>query len=338
MKYLSARNKKKKEKIRVTYIDTAKCIAILSMVLGHLIIFYRSLGNDHPQLLMFIYTFHMPSFFIFSGLFFDSQKWFSKSAYQFLISKFKSLIIPYLFLDITGGFLNLIVSNKFSLKALLNIIPKTFSQNPNISSNWFLLARFMANIIFYFFMKYYREWFKYIVILPVLIIGFKHVLLTKLTIFIYRGIIGFTFMYFGYVFKEYFFDDYNKRTDIIILSFILTITCMNWNGQIDIWGVIINNPIYMLIGGIVGTFLIIGISKNIDNRLFQFIGKNTITILGTHSILIESLHKFLNLSNGNKSLLLLFLIIMIIELPWMYFYDKYFPRLIGKNYKKVNNH
>ena len=64
----------KSESKRITYIDTAKCIAIILMVLGHILMFYRDNGNSHSQLLVIIYTFHVAAFFIFTGILFNTKK------------------------------------------------------------------------------------------------------------------------------------------------------------------------------------------------------------------------------------------------------------------------
>ena len=45
---------KRKEKMRISYRDTAKCLVIFFMIIGHIIIFFRNLGNNHDQLLIFI--------------------------------------------------------------------------------------------------------------------------------------------------------------------------------------------------------------------------------------------------------------------------------------------
>lgn len=61
-----------KTNIRLTYIDIARGIAILLVVIGHLNQFYRNnLDISNPKMLSFIYTFHMPLFFIISGMLFS---------------------------------------------------------------------------------------------------------------------------------------------------------------------------------------------------------------------------------------------------------------------------
>lgn len=324
----------KSESKRITYIDTAKCIAIILMVLGHILMFYRDNGNSHSQLLVIIYTFHVAAFFIFTGILFNTKKWMKEPAKKFILSRAKTLIIPYLFFDITMGFVNCILHKTLTLEGIINVILKTFSFNPNIGPNWFLITIFISNIIFYYFIKYHKEYFKYIALIPILIISYNPLNTIDLIIFLSRGIIGFSFIYLGYTLKEYYLYNQNKRWDIIIISFVLLVSIAGWNGQIDLWSCTINNPIYMVIGGLIGTYLIIGIAKHIDNKLFQYIGQNTIIILATHSILIKPLHTLFKLEYSNKSLVFLLIMIIIIELPIIYICNKYFPKLVGKYKEK----
>ena len=51
---------------RVQYIENAKGIGILLVVLGH-----NDMNAYHPTLHRFIYAFHMPLFFFLSGIFFN---------------------------------------------------------------------------------------------------------------------------------------------------------------------------------------------------------------------------------------------------------------------------
>ncbi|MGP4078994.1 acyltransferase family protein [Pseudalkalibacillus sp. R45] len=72
---------------RINWIDTAKGIGILSVVLGHSVM----------EISLFLYWFHMPLFFFLSGFLYKPND-------QFIIKKFSVLLIPYLtfFLIITG--------------------------------------------------------------------------------------------------------------------------------------------------------------------------------------------------------------------------------------------
>ena len=75
-------------KNRVSWIDISKGIAIILVVLGHSI---QSYGNDNDVLFKCIYSFHMPAFFVVSGLTF---KW-ADDFKTYIKRKAKVLLLPY---------------------------------------------------------------------------------------------------------------------------------------------------------------------------------------------------------------------------------------------------
>jgi len=75
-------------KNRIAYIDIAKGLGILVIVLGH-----NDLAGYHPSLHKFIYAFHIPLFFFLSGMFFRPERSFKET----LTRRFNTLLKPYLF-------------------------------------------------------------------------------------------------------------------------------------------------------------------------------------------------------------------------------------------------
>lgn len=103
-------------KPRLIYIDIARAIAILFVVMGHINQFYRDkVGIPCPQMLKFIYTFHIPLFFVISGILFSEKSVKKPSFWEFLLKKVKALIVPYLFLDITGGLYSALISSSINV-------------------------------------------------------------------------------------------------------------------------------------------------------------------------------------------------------------------------------
>ena len=79
---------------RVDWVDTLKFIGILSVILGHI---------NFP-LNGFIYTWHMPLFFMVSGFFIK----FETSFKNFAVKNFKRLMIPYFIFSIVGLFMEIL--------------------------------------------------------------------------------------------------------------------------------------------------------------------------------------------------------------------------------------
>lgn len=73
---------------RVAYIDIARGLGILVIVLGH-----NDLAGYHPLLHKFIYAFHIPLFFFLSGMFFRPERPFGDT----LTRRFNTLMKPYFF-------------------------------------------------------------------------------------------------------------------------------------------------------------------------------------------------------------------------------------------------
>lgn len=86
---------------RLTYIDTTRAILITLVVLGHVLNYANPQYNIIPYTLAqeFINAFHMPAFFLLSGLLTDGEKWRSRPIGAYFVHKARTLLIPYLFFE-----------------------------------------------------------------------------------------------------------------------------------------------------------------------------------------------------------------------------------------------
>ena len=120
--------------IRIDWIDLTKGIAIFLMVCGHTSI-PLSISN-------WIWSFHMPLFFIISGILFNATKY--PNFNLFIKKRGKTLIIPYII---------------FSLITLLTIHDQTLKEWLykgwiNGCALWFIPVLFFAEIFSYFIIRY----------------------------------------------------------------------------------------------------------------------------------------------------------------------------------------
>ena len=77
------------EKIsRISWIDFAKGVAIILVVLGH--------ATEPCILKKLIFVFHMPFFFVMAGYLMNFEKWGGEKNYKaFSMKLFKRLLVPY---------------------------------------------------------------------------------------------------------------------------------------------------------------------------------------------------------------------------------------------------
>ena len=91
------------EKIRIEWIDYAKVFGIWLVILGHILNAGRPI---EAELHMLVYSFHMPFFFFVSGLLFSTK---GMAFVPFLKTKAKSLIVPYILLNIFCVILSILI-------------------------------------------------------------------------------------------------------------------------------------------------------------------------------------------------------------------------------------
>lgn len=134
---------------RVEWIDFAKCIAIMLVIIGHVLSWY------HPRykaVYIAIYSMHMPFFFMLSGLTFRVNE--EERVSDFIRYKAKK-IFPPLFLfcvidiafQVLSGNFNVSQSTKFIISSIL------FMNGGAFSKYWFLPALFVAEIILFLIFK-----------------------------------------------------------------------------------------------------------------------------------------------------------------------------------------
>lgn len=136
---------------RVEWIDLAKFIAISLMVMGHL-----GLPKSAARL---IHVFHMPVFFLLSGFCFNEIK--HREPGPFLLSRTKSILVPYLFWAVATYAAYLAVPHFRSLGPFVppeTFLVALFSQDACVSLfggfgviQWFLTALFGAECFLWLF-------------------------------------------------------------------------------------------------------------------------------------------------------------------------------------------
>lgn len=145
---------------RIEWIDYAKAIGIWLVIMGHILNVSRPIEGG---LYTVIYSFHMPFFFFVSGLLFSTKKMPFGS---FAISKVKSLLVPYLLLNILCAVLciPMYLCNAFPIADLhAPILDLLTLFDGNMGSkyappSWFLISLFIVMMIRFFAEKCALHW------------------------------------------------------------------------------------------------------------------------------------------------------------------------------------
>ena len=137
-------------KNRIAWIDTAKGITAVLVVLGHIL--------NHGVVQAVIYTFHVPVFFLLSGIGFNERE----NLKQFFIKKIRTLLLPYYIWGAIAVTIYLLAGHLITDKEILTLKEcligllwgnaKTQYMQFNLHL-WFLPALFAMELVFYLMVR-----------------------------------------------------------------------------------------------------------------------------------------------------------------------------------------
>jgi acyltransferase len=149
---------------RIDYIDTARCLGIFLVYHGHVVERMMYLGNlaaTHQY--KFIYSFHMPLFFVLSG--FIAKDWArEESVGRFIRSRFTSRIIPLLVFNLLLALISLVHRPDFPPFPLetatdyWNATVMTLTQLTIFNvPTWFLMCLVSVEVIHFIVFRFLRD-------------------------------------------------------------------------------------------------------------------------------------------------------------------------------------
>lgn len=285
--------------VRKANIDIARGIGIIFVVYGHTFCPFKA----------YIYLFHMPLFFLLSGLLYNDNK----SIKEYIISKFKTLIIPY-------GYFIIIINLIFIM--LLLILDKPIFIYPGMLINpygatltlWFFLALFNVCIFFKLIDSLNSNYTKLLIIFFLFITGlFFSDNKIRIPFYIDSALTSLVFFAAGFYSKKnklikyfcYFFS-------LIVGLYYLYIDRMP---VVDLKENIFNDPACIFIS-LSLSFLVIDLSSRLEKykliqMLFSYLGKKSLIIFSLHILALEFIYLFLPKNNEIYALLNTFLAILI---------------------------
>ena len=277
-------------KQRIAWIDIAKGICMISVVLGHM-------GN---QYLNIVYAFHLTTFFLLTGYTLKKRELTS----GYLANKFSRLMVPYFLtcacvtvMDV----INAIIQHNVSTINITQILYKdilrsffasgTYTNFGNvqvggmIGAIWFLPAMFFALVFTQLILNKLDGW-RERTVAGVVIAGIGSITAPFLWLpfSIQAGMLAVPFILFGMWMREKDLLEKLNFKHFIAFAFIYLIGCLTGYAQV-FWMVTCTMKDYILTPAIsiCACLLVIGLSKKIGkSRLLEFVGENSIIFLCVH--------------------------------------------------------
>lgn len=285
-------------KNRIEWVDIAKGLGMLLVIMGHSISYTGMAFN-------LIYAFHMPLFFILSGIFNKED-----SIKNIIKDCLNRLLIPSVLFFMIGIFITVIIPYYRHSINLYEIFIELYFGYPatfKVGSLWFVICLFEVSVVFAIVKKIKKIYFQIVVILLLIVFGFAYAYLREINYFSYIpgrrlplkfdvALIALLFYAAGSYGKNlllYITTKYERNIIlqllILILCVAITICCAHLNGSVNIANLEFKNPVIYILGAIFGSIGIISLSVIINKIKFlsvfmQYIGRHTIIILGLQSI------------------------------------------------------
>ncbi len=275
------------EKKRLGYMDIAKGIGIIWVLIGHT---YDGFLRD------LAFSFHMPLFFLISGFFFEFEE--NKNAH--LKKNLKSLILPYWF--IVGLWtLYSLITNPDKSDCLQWILGGLYGSGMGLTQPisirpiyglWFFWALFWARVILNCLDKL-PEPVRAVIVFALGYWGTISYPYFCLPFDFQNGCLSMVFVYIGYLLRKYqFFDKLHNHIYVYIIFAIVWINAANFGyGFISI--VSCSATMISGITSCFGAIVVIGISRALESvkifrSIFEWIGRRTMIFFAFHIFELHS--------------------------------------------------
>ncbi|WP_339755620.1 acyltransferase family protein [uncultured Winogradskyella sp.] len=352
---------KENTKPRVEWVDTAKALGMFLVFYGHFIKNLYSGGNDIAFLQhKYIYAFHMPLFFFISGFYFKPVQNFGL--------KFKQLFLRRLLPVFTFAIIslplwllyNLLIDGSMKLSTVAVRLLSYGRGNPQLNIiTWFLVCLFISEVIIAAITTIFKNrlilcFIGFVFLISGVIISNRIEQVSALSgiaknvWFIHSAIVAIGLYLIGYFVYPYI----NKLIKIAKWMFIPLMffgfvgLFFTYNKNSPFIGFNVNmitaqfgNLTLFVVSSFLGILGIIALSIMLkSNKIFDFIGKNTLILIGLNGIFYAFINKHLGalfLENGNWWQITFYaLFVSVLSLlvcyPIINLFNKYIPQLLGR--------
>lgn len=336
---------------REEWLDILKCIVMYLVVIGH-----ASNSNSPEEYRYYIYSFHMPFFFMISGMSYYFQT--RRREYGFLEmmqNKARTLIWPYLTLNALAIPIWLLNYRILSYRdeSIPELIGAVFYSNQKMFSSatnatWFILTLFLVIMSFFIFNMWAKGNEHHLTLVILVIASFGYTMTFRQEKFAtpwHLDTVSIALMLFllGFLFVKHldFFKGIlgSKRRQLLwaVVLFPIAFCCAKYNVKITMasnhYG-----SFLLFMGAVIGFGgICLIISMNLPSlRLLNFIGRNTITYLALHAPCFRFMVVYSETTKAFKSEhpILLGTIVFFALIPVVWVIERFFPWIIGRKKKR----
>lgn len=287
---------------REQWIDVAKGIGIMLVIAGHTI----AMKTIQP-----IYAFHLPLFFLLSGLVFNHQKY--ATARTYFPAKVRQILKPWAVMFLISLLVCLAIPawrENLSLQRTLSELHTTMTNNVQNSSLWYLLCLFTMYVLFFFVNKIPRNIYTVSIMVIVafllpwmrsaemdLLKSICHMPGDRLPFKIDSALVGLVFFSIGAwlpdVVRKIVKRDYSWA--FLILMAAAALLAAWWDKPINIQHIMLGKEsLSFYLVSLMGIAAVCMISHKIATsapdkvrRLFAFYGRNSLLVFGFQSLFIR---------------------------------------------------
>ena len=280
-------------KKRIQWIDIAKGIGIVLMIVGH-----TFLNESFSRKLVF--SFHMPVFFILAGYTFRV-----KPMRDVVQSSVKRLLVPYIIAYWAAWLLSFVQQPGLTSEVIVNALAGfVFASGtgiydlgfPPAGVIWFLVALFCSRLTMnaiqgIFEQRGMPEWgqFAFWVVFAALGIVIGEVLGIKLPLSYDVSMVACLFMYVGYFAKNHDVTRLFKLWWTFPAALVLWIVCIQFS-YLELAARRYDIAVFAIVGACAGSYMVYQISYLIEQRV-EFLVK-PLAWLGVNSLLLLCIHYF----------------------------------------------
>lgn len=349
------------DKKRIAYLDIARGIGMILVVMGHV-------EYIDVTVRQFISAFHMPLFFVISGILIWEKQEEKRSLAELTKRKLRSIMLPYIIFSLLSF---VIEGSRLALKGLeeWDIVFRQLYQSlclQGVSTLWFLPALFISELVFVKIRKKCKNsWTIVSVSVIVIIVAFlnrleqdvyqlhaeslKWGLLHDILSMLLRNLFCIGLVAGGYYVGKYLLPKirhiWQAFSAMLFFGMVMCLTIpLNWG--VDLRFMNLGSLPLFLTGAVSGTLFVLFFSRLLEAVPFQgvwrplaYYGRNSMIIMVTHmdfrvlycSIRISALLQTL----WNRQFLFcisIIILVFLLEIPMIWFVNRYLPFLLGRKH------